>query len=410
MPVWETLPDGRNVDVPLGDAWIAEAVRRTAPREVDYAGNDVERQFTATRAAWDALAQAFKAINVVPQSSPIYTAAMRDSYGDRRAVWANTPAPWIALGASMYDGLISAEAGRLYAQGHASPPADVEVMVRMSLDDAGNVRQHCARLTDPTCPFAPGALFIGDTNNGTNHCVSYGDWRCLLWNDAPLQPLKLLPPLIQSFFLAQRIANTMSAAGARNAAIMPGVRAITPPGRAMHAVDERLVHAVRPQPAPFVPLFELPNNGTYAPTFADLVNNPPATTGTRPDTFIPGMDGTGTTTGTNTPADTPGTTGGTAGTGGTGGTGGSSNGTGSSGGTGTGGTGGTAPDAACATSALVLAGQSRATALAWNAAHPTCPVLVPPEAPPFPVVPVLAGVAGLGLLWWLLASQKGDDR
>lgn len=66
----------QSCDMPLADAWLRVATQRARQLGVGYAG-----AVAATRGVWDALSNAFRALNLPPLSAPPYRAALWRWYG-----------------------------------------------------------------------------------------------------------------------------------------------------------------------------------------------------------------------------------------------------------------------------------------------------------------------------------------
>lgn len=215
MPVWTRLSSAagsRYADLPLADAWIDRAVSLTSQTIED--GNNrggSGSQQGATRAAWQAISNAFLALDLPPPDAGSYAGPVRAAYGGR-----------FALGSSMSamtgdNGTIGAIALRMYRGAHAGTiPDGGLVPVRMQLDRSARVISTCftAGPTSEACPYD----FPHEVSEDGARCIYYqGDWRCGAYDDPGIfdnRPSAAAPPLIYTFRLARSIASSMRSTGA----------------------------------------------------------------------------------------------------------------------------------------------------------------------------------------------------
>lgn len=217
-PAW-TRVDGPGyvhwIDAPLARAWIDRAVAAsTDARARDASAGFAAAQQALVRELRDALSGYYRALDLPPGSDPVYRAAFREAYAADPIDAARTGG-WV----SGRIGHLPFAAGDLYtATGHTAPgdPANVLSAVRAALSPStgepiGRCLSWAGGGLDGDCPFEPGRLYTGRVVDASQACAADDDWRCTGWNDAPGQPLRLAPALIESWRWLGSIARDLAA-------------------------------------------------------------------------------------------------------------------------------------------------------------------------------------------------------
>lgn len=224
-------------DTALADAWFRRArdlAGDGAVRALD--GQPFDRQRAQVRAAWDALANGYRALDLRPTADPQYREVMRAWYGQCRAVArADAVEQRVrALIAGGHSGATGRAADMVRAQWArmGKPPLDgahvlCDVIVRANLSELAEVVETCGagRGGEDLCAFEGmymGCAYVDAAREG---CDPY-DWRALAWHDppAPLEFLsadsvhcrvaKALPPLLWSLLVARDLAAQCTGRGA----------------------------------------------------------------------------------------------------------------------------------------------------------------------------------------------------
>lgn len=206
MPVWQQVstPAGSHwADDNLFRGWVNEALSLAAvSQETRANAADPEAQRQLTLAIWRALGNAYLALNFPPHSEPNYRQAWSDAYN----VPPNqTSSPnrrgWMSQRA--IQALVS-------FKGEGFIRDETDVIARVGLRTNASTWSSCLRYEDEGCGMGVGTAWTGRAAPSGAACADPGnDWRCMAWNDAPLQPLRVAPPLQWSWDLGRRLAEML---------------------------------------------------------------------------------------------------------------------------------------------------------------------------------------------------------
>ena len=224
-PVWSPIDvDGAShyADVPLATAYLDDATALSTVAELAAmdARSPADQAARMTQIA-NALANAFRAMNLNPWMAPSWQGRWRREYASDNAGSAG-PTPITSLMEHNYGpSITSSSTGWMVMRSftvystvtHGAPRDQNVVLERVSITPTGIPQMVCLRTDDTSLslcgPFAPGAMYAGHAGPSGSGCSDPNDWRCVSWNDAPLQPLRLAPAVRWSAEMFGQIAATI---------------------------------------------------------------------------------------------------------------------------------------------------------------------------------------------------------
>lgn len=247
---------GHWLDEPLAMSFLRRAVADVSPgTRASLEGGTYAQQVAGVTQAFADIGKFYQAVNLPPQSDPLYVDAFRRWFGT--ALGDLTQPAWSRLNgvglSKAFPGILPSVRNRFSADerrstgqvfrdriqanwtrakgaGHVAVVGDV--VLRLELDQMGVVLSQClaGRNGSGWCDFSEGTPFIGCIQDGASAegCSSY-NWHTMMWNDSPFGPVEgtlpgdhiqhVLAPL--SWFY-DFITEVITAIAARSTTLNPG--------------------------------------------------------------------------------------------------------------------------------------------------------------------------------------------